>query len=78
MDLRTISEKVSQPIEIVQDEHIYYLCFNDNKNLMTLDNMTRFEKLMTDLENIPEGPACLVTFSSGKKFGTGFDLATFK
>ena len=39
--------------------------------------MDRLEACLDELDKV-EGPACLVTFSKSKFFGTGFDLATFK
>ena len=74
-----VSAQNDPAIGLVSDGPIHYLCFNERKEyLMTIENMVKIENLLDVLENLPKGPACLVTFSSGKKFCTGFDLTTFK
>ena len=38
--------------------------------------MGDLENMLTKIENLPEGPACLVTIGTGqKRFATGMDLA---
>ena len=66
----------------MRDGDINYLVLNAaNGDFVCNDkSMDRLEKILDSLEqNVPEGPACLVTISTGdRKFSTGFDLAYWK
>ena len=82
-----VNKQEDPTIGHVRDGDINYLVLNAPSQgkkggdfLFNDESMDKLEKMLDHLEqNIPEGPACLVTIATGKtKFSTGFDLAYWK
>ena len=80
--IETVQKQEDPTIGHVRDGDINYLVLNAEGGdfLFNDESMDKLDKMMDHLEqNIPEGPACLVTIATGaKKFSTGFDLKYWK